>query len=204
MSESPNLGAGRFLVEQRIRPMINLYVVSTVDEAGNALEPVAFVRQKRLALREEIRFYSDEQETTEVCRLKARQVIEFGGSYDVTAPDGAPIGVLQKLAARSLLRSSWRIFGPDGTSLLFAAEERSATVAVLRRIWEFLPYVDVVPFAVPFHFNFLRDGEPVGTLDRKLALRDRYLLDGERLVRDGVDPRLLIAFGVALDALQAR
>ena len=46
--------------------MANLYRVS----AGAT--PVAFVRQKRMALKEDIRFFADENETRELFRLKAR------------------------------------------------------------------------------------------------------------------------------------
>ena len=199
------IAGARFLIEQKIRPIGTLYVVSTADADGNAQQPVAFVRQKRFALKEVVRFFADEAETTELFSLKARQVIEFGGAYDVTAADGAPLGVLQKLGRRSLLRSSWRILGADGDSELFSAQERSALVAILRRIWGFIPVAgEWIPFLIPFHFDFQRDGTRVGSLTRKVALRDRYLLDVEPLVADGVEPRLLIAFGVALDMLQGR
>jgi hypothetical protein len=37
------------------------------------------VRQKKLAIREDIRFYADEQETRELFRIKARTVFDIGG-----------------------------------------------------------------------------------------------------------------------------
>ena len=49
---------------------------------------VAFVRQKRMAIKEDIRFFRDENETEELFRIKARSVMEFGGRYDVTTPEG--------------------------------------------------------------------------------------------------------------------
>lgn len=199
------IAGGRFLIEQKIRPIGNLYVVSTVDAEGTPQQGVAYVRQKRFALKEVVRFFADEAETTEIFSLKARQVIEFGGAYDITGADGRPLGVLQKLGRKSLLRSSWRVLGPDGETELFSAQERSALVAILRRIWGFIPVVgEWIPFLIPFHFDFARGEEKVGSLVRKVALRDRYLLDAEPLVADGADPRLLIAFGVALDMLQGR
>jgi hypothetical protein len=40
--------------------------------------PVAYVRQKKLAIREDIRFYADEQETRELFRIKARSGVSAG------------------------------------------------------------------------------------------------------------------------------
>jgi hypothetical protein len=46
-----------FEVDQLIRPVANLYRITTRGT------PVAFVRQKRLAIKEDIRFFAREDET---------------------------------------------------------------------------------------------------------------------------------------------
>lgn len=72
MSELPATAAidsDAFVVEQLIRPMVNLYKVSA---AGT---PVAFARQKRMALKEDLRFFRDESESAELFRIKARRAI---------------------------------------------------------------------------------------------------------------------------------
>ena len=92
--------ADRFVIDQLIRPMVNLYRISA-DGA-----PVAFVRQKRMAIKEDIRFFAHEDETEELFRIKARSLMEFGGRYDVTTPAGERIGVLGKVFGKSLLRST--------------------------------------------------------------------------------------------------
>ena len=92
----------RYVIDQLIRPMANLYRVT----AGGS--PVAFVRQKRLAVKEDIRFFADENEQEELFRIKARSLMEFGGRYDITTPAGEKIGVLEKVFTRSLFRSTWR------------------------------------------------------------------------------------------------
>jgi hypothetical protein len=68
----------RFLVEQLIRPMINLYQVTPLAVGETpAGGPVAFVRQRRMAIKEDIRFYADEQESKELFdrRLDRRMAI---------------------------------------------------------------------------------------------------------------------------------
>jgi uncharacterized protein YxjI len=58
---------------------------------------------------------------------------------------------------------------------------------------------------LPFNF-VLRDGETdVGHYRRVLGkLRDRYVLELTPAAGDGIDRRLLVAFAIALDALQDR
>src|SRR5438552_8590815 len=98
----------RFLVDQLIRPIANLYRVTPLTEGGTeAGPPIAYVRQKKLAIKEEIRFYADEGETREVFRIKARSTFDTGGSrYDVTAADGAQTGVLHHAPGTSPLRTT--------------------------------------------------------------------------------------------------
>src|SRR5688572_27352597 len=124
--------------------MANLYRISA-DGA-----PVAFVRHKKLAIKEDIRFYADESQTDELFRIKARALMEFGGRYDVTTPAGEKVGVLGKVFGKSLLRSTWSILDA-GEHELAIAKERSVPIAVLRRVIDVVPYGDFVP--IPFHFT---------------------------------------------------
>ena len=184
-----------FEVDQLIRPVANLYRIS----AGG--RPVAFVRQKRLAIKEDIRFFADESQEQELFRIKARAVFEVGGRYDVTTPEGERIGVLEKVFGRSLLRSTWRIHGPDEVELAIA-EERSQAVALLRRVIDAVPYGELIP--ILFHFTIRRGDEQLGELTRAWGLRDRYTLDLSRDTARTVDRRLAVALAIALDAFQSR
>ena len=185
----------RFTIDQLIRPMVNLYRIS----AGAT--PIAFVRQKRMAIKEDIRFYADENQAGELWRIKARSLMEFGGRYDVTTPDGERIGVLGKVFGKSLLRSTWSIMDGEERELAIA-KERSVPVAILRRVIDAVPYGDFVP--IPFHFT-IDDGEThLGDLNRRFGVRDTYdlILDGDQEKR--IDRRLAVSLGIALDALQSR
>jgi hypothetical protein len=73
----------RFRNDQLVRPIVNLYRVAPLAAGEVPLPPVAFVRQKRMAFREELRFFADENETQELFCIKARRVIDVGGRYDV-------------------------------------------------------------------------------------------------------------------------
>ena len=190
-----------FFVDQLIKPIANLYRISTLGSDGGPGQPVAFVRQKKLSIREDIRFLADESETEELFRLKARQVFDVRGRYDVTTPEGERIGTLEKVFGISLLRSTWRVYGADEQQVALA-QEKSIHVALFRRLIDFVPYGELAP--VVFQFTILIDGREAGELRRPLGIRDRYTLtltgDPERRL----DRRVAVALAIALDALQSR
>jgi hypothetical protein len=191
-----------YFIDQLIRPVANLYRISTLDpEGASPGEPVAFVRQKKLAIKEDIRFFGDQDEREELFRLKARKVLEFRSRYDVVLPGGGHAGVLEKVFGASLLRSRWRILDAEEREV-GTAYERSMTVALLRRAIDFVPYGDLVP--VLFHFTITADGREVGELRRPIGVRDRYVLDLRGDTERRIDRRVAVALGIALDALQSR
>ena len=154
-----------------------------------------------MAIKEDIRFFADENEVRELWRIKARSLMEFGGRYDVTTPEGERIGVLGKVFGKSLLRSTWSIMDANEQELAIA-KERSVPIAILRRVIDAVPYGDFVP--IPFHFT-IDDGERhVGDLNRRFGIRDTYDLDVSGDVERKIDRRLAVSLGIALDALQSR
>ena len=191
-----------FFIDQLVRPVANLYRISTLGPDGASPgEALAFVRQRRLAIKEDIRFFADESEEDELFRLKARAIMELGGRYDVLLPDGVRAGVLEKVFGKSLLRSTWRVLDAEEQEVAWA-HERSFPVPLLRRAIDFVPYGELVP--IVFNFAIFADGREVGELRRPIGVRDRYILklggDGERRI----DRRVAVALAVALDALQSR
>jgi uncharacterized protein YxjI len=202
MSTDERFAHDSFFIDQLIRPVANLYRISTLglDKASPG-DPLAFVRQKKLALKEDIRFFADESEQQELFRIKARQMFELKARYDVTTPEGERIGVLEKVFGKSILRSTWKIHDANEQELAMA-EEKSMHVALFRRIIDAIPYGDFVP--VIFQFTIRMDGREVGEMRRPIGFRDRYTLtvggDHERRI----DRRLVVALGIALDALQSR
>jgi hypothetical protein len=191
-----------YFVDQLIRPIANLYRISTLGPDGASPgEPLAFVRQKKLAIKEDIRFFADEAEAEELFRIKARAVFDVRGRFDVTTPEGERIGLLEKVFGISLLRSTWRIYDANEQQVALA-QEKSMLIAILRRAIDFVPYGEFVP--ILFQFTITMDGREVGELRRPVGLRDRYILklggDPDRRI----DRRVAVALAIALDALQSR
>jgi hypothetical protein len=199
----------RYLVDQLVRPIVNLYRVSPLAAGEKpAGPPIAYVRQKKMKIKEEIRFFADEAEAQELFQIKARSWLDTGSSkYDVIDAQDGNIGLLEHVFGKSLFRSTWRISSPEGEEIAIA-RERSQPLAILRRVIDFVPEVGgLIP--IPYNFDLLAGGQVIGKMDRKFQLRDRYVLDlsndpGSDSSGRKLDRRLAIALAIGLDTLQNR
>ncbi|MGW6393477.1 hypothetical protein ACWFR1_23935 [Streptomyces sp. NPDC055103] len=190
----------RFLVRQKVTLMANRYLVHTMGPDGEEAELVAFAHQKRMALKEHVTFYTDESRRQVLFTFRARQVIDLGATYDVHGASGTRLGGFRKDFGASLLRGTWHL-NRDGETRETTGQERNRTVGVLRWAWEFLPFTELLPFVVPYHFDFSEAGRPVMSVEKRFGVRDRYVVD---IADAELDRRLAIAQAVTLDALQSR
>jgi uncharacterized protein YxjI len=205
MAVDPN-DHDRFLLRQRIRPVVNQYEFFLPDGAGAAGPEICFVEQKRFKFKEDIRFYADDSKAQEILRIKARQRFDPRARYDVTDPGGLKVGEIQKVFGASLLRSTYALFDASGQETA-RAREKNLAVALFRRLVGFVPYVgglaDWLP--IPYHFEFRRGDEVLGTHSRQaFKFRDTYTIDMAGDPQRTIDRRLILAIAVGMDALQAR
>ncbi len=196
-------GSDRFLVQQVFKPIGNEYRIS-IPAPGSTEEgrPLVFVKQKKLKIKEDIRFRVSPDDERHLFMIKAKTMFEFRGRHDVLDEHDQPIGLLEKDFKKSLLRSHRHVRDAAGTEL-FEGYEANLPIAIVRRVAGFLPdYLSVLTW-LPFNFVLERDGEQIATYKRVLGkLRDRYVLELEPGFE--ADRRLLLAFAVGLDALQDR
>lgn len=192
-------GHERFTMRQKTTLMVNQYVVTAARPDGSEGEVVAYAERKPMSLKEAVTIYTDESKARVLCVFEAGQVLDVGAVYAVRDGAGEPIGSFREKPVASMLRSTWVLEQP-GTAEL-TGRERNAVVAVLRRVWDFLPFTDFVPFLWPYHFDFTEGDKRLMAVDKKFGPRDRYVLD---IADPAADRRLAIAQTVALDALQSR
>jgi hypothetical protein len=180
--------------------MVNRYEIRAANPDGTEGALMAFAEQKRMKLKEEINFFTDETKTRRVFSFKARQRLDVHAEHDVFDEAGRPLGYFSKQFGASLLRSTWNLSAPGIEAV---GRERSQFIAILRRIWDLIPYIGDIWVPFVFHFDFVDSatGQPVLTSERIWAVRDRYdvTVHDQRL-----DFRVAAAMAVALDALQSR
>ena len=189
-----------FSMKQRITMMANKYELIVANPDGSDGPMLAFAQQKRMAFKEHVTFYTDDTKSQPVFSFRARKTIDLGSAYDVFDASGQQIGWFKKEFGKSLLRSSWQL---SGAGVEAVGTERNPTIAIVRRVWEFVPFIGEIPLPFIFHFDFTDrgTGQPVLSVERKISVRDRYhvTVQDQRL-----DFRVAAAMTVALDALQSR
>ena len=197
-------GADRLLIQQVFKPIANEYRISVPtpgsDEEGR---PLLYVKQKKMKIKEDIRFRLSPDDDAHLFMIKSKSVFEFRGRHEVLDAEGQVIGMLEKDFTRSLLRSHWHVRDTAGNDLL-EAHEASWIVALVRRIADIgVDWLSLLAW-LPFNFVLRRGDQQVGSYKRVLGkFRDRYLLELGPEVGD-IDRRLIVAFAVGLDALQDR
>jgi uncharacterized protein YxjI len=199
-------GQDRFLIQQVFKPIANQYQISLPAPGSTEEgEQVLYVKQKRMKIKEDIRFRVPGEENEHVFMIKSKTVFEFAGKHEVLDSEGTKIGQLGKNFKKSIIRSFWEIQDAND-NVIFRARESSLFLALLRRLAGQLPGVFSLLSYVPFNFTlFIEDPEEeAGTYQRVIGkLRDRYVLELGEPLKD-VDRRLVVALSVALDALQDR
>lgn len=196
----PPMVVPRFFIKQRVTVMVNRYEIVAANPDGTEAHLLAFAEQKRMKLREEVTFFADESRSRAVFSFKARQRLDVHAEHDVFDEYGTVLGSFSKQFGASLLRSTWNLSAPG---LQAVGRERRPVIAVLRRIWDFIPYIGDVWVPFVFHFDFVdtASGATVLVSERQKAIRDRY----EVTVPDPrLDFRVAASMAVALDALQSR
>ena len=104
------------------------------DLAGNV---VAYSKQKRFKLKEDIILYSDESCTEALVQIKARSIMDLATTYDITdAQTGASLGTAKRSFMKSILKDSWTINDPAGNPYAQFIED---SIAILRRFIPLIP-----------------------------------------------------------------
>src|SRR5919109_4920732 len=153
----------RFLIQQVFKPIANEYRISIPAEGSTEEgEPLLYVRQMKLKIKEDIRFRLSPDDGDHVFMIKSKTVFEFRGRHEVLDADGSVIGLLEKDFGRSLLRSHWHVRDAAGAEL-FEGHEASWAISLLRRVAGFLPEWLSLLAWLPFNFTLRREGHEVGT-----------------------------------------
>lgn len=202
----------RFVVVQKLRPMVNRYEVRTAADfnakpAAGGL--IALVQQKRMALKSKVTFYADEARTQPILELQGKNALDFGGGYPLHDHEtGQSLGLLKKrIGASMFVSSTWDVTDLAG-HLVATVTESNAALALLRRyvggLVDMLPYAFTISAGTGAGAYGVAPGTPLGTYTRRWGIRDTYDLDLAGDPARIIDRRLAVALTIALDAFEGR
>src|SRR5437879_5291688 len=139
--------------------------IKVADATG---QTVLYVRQKALALREDVRIFADEQQQQQLYQLNADRIIDWSANYRVRTMDGQDLGNIRRKGMRSLWNATYEVADLNGLGLEVIHEENPWIKVVDELVGE-LP---VVGMLLPMFVN------PACLVDR----------DGQTLLRMKKEP----------------
>lgn len=137
--------------------------VRVTDASGNL---VLYVKQKALALKEDIKIFSDEAQSNQLYQMKANKIIDFSAQYNITRPDGSSLGAVKRKGMRSIWKATYNIVDAGGGEVGLIHEE-NPWLKVLDGLVSDIPFVGM--FINPAYLVDLR-GQTVLYLKKQPAM----------------------------------
>jgi uncharacterized protein YxjI len=149
-----------------------------------------------LSQKRHVTFYRDATKTERLLAIQQDQKFTFLiQTFTIQDAQGGVLGIARKNWLSDILRKKWRVQSLDGQPLFEARED--LVHAILSRVVAKL-------FPMDFHFHAAGSPEELGSFNRKLTIRDRYVLDLAPDRNRLIDRRLGLALGVLLDTGERR
>ena len=163
------------------------------DQLGNAL---AFLRKKVFTWKDEIRVFTDETQTLELLRIKARKIIDWGTAFDVTdSINHQKVGALKRQGWKSVVRKEWIILDALDQEIGRIRED-SALLAFVRRF---------ITALLPQTYTFELAGQHAGTAAQNWNLFvPKMYVDFTADPGKRLDRRLAVSAVVLLMAVEGR
>jgi hypothetical protein len=180
-----------FIARQKIFSLAPCFYVQ--DQAGNAL---AFLRKKVFTWKDEVRVFTDETQSLELLRIKARKIIDWGTAFDVTdSINNQKVGVLKRHGWKSVVRKEWTIMDNLDQEVGRIREDSLALALVRRFITALLPQT----------YTFELAGQQMGIAEQNWNIfLPKMFVDFTADPGKRLDRRLAVAAVVLLMAVEGR
>ena len=114
--------------------------VKITDPSG---QTVLYVKQKALALKEAVKVFADETQQRELYNMRANRILDFSAQYNITRPDGGPVGTVRRKGMRSLWKATYNIVDAIGAEVGLIHEE-NPWIRVLDGLVNDIPFVGML------------------------------------------------------------
>ena len=202
---SPEFERNKFFINQKRLSFKEKYYV--YDEQGNELcyveRPFGFFGRRNIGI------FRDDSKREALLFINQDHYWEiFQRNYTVTDADHQTLARLSRNNIASLFLRGWKIMSPNG-SYIAKAREDSVVLAIIRRVVDLIPYVDLVGGLIKTDFHLLAvdsfgNDQKIGSFNRRFSIADKYVLDLSEDREQKLDRRVGVAVGVLLDMAEKR
>lgn len=157
---------------------------------------VLYGDMKAFKLREDITVHPDEAKSSELIRIKARNIIDFSSAYDVyDSASGQKIGVLKRRGLKSMLKDEWIIMDAMDNEIGLIQEDQWILALIRRFLTNLVPQSFHGTCGTSDVFKFNQHFNP---------FVQKITLDFSSDVTGKLDRRMGIAAAVVLSAIEGR
>jgi uncharacterized protein YxjI len=163
--------------------------IKVTDASG---QTVLYVRQKALALREDVRIFADEQQQQQLFQLNADRVLDWSANYRVRNAAGQDLGKVRRKGMRSLWNATYEVTEP-GDQVAAVIHEENAWIKVLDELVGELPVVGMIlPMFINPAYVVERDGQVLLRMKKEAAfLEGKFTIEKRGEFSDGEESLLL-------------
>ncbi|MFK0289806.1 hypothetical protein ACIQU6_04835 [Streptomyces sp. NPDC090442] len=175
------------------------YRISADDGNGRPGKSLGYA-EKQLKVSDVLDIYRDEQRSEKLVTVResSNGWLAALTGYEAFDHEGRLLGSFGVLPKKSVGRTTWE-FEQRGLGT-FTGTERSVATARARRLLTLFDTVGEIAGAlVKYHFDFVRDGEVVFSIDKPKVFDDWYRLT---VHEEAADRQLLFALAVTMEARQ--
>ncbi len=152
---------------------------------------ILYVRQKALALKEDVKVFADEKQTQQLFQVKADRIIDFSARYTITTVDGQPFGGLKRQGAKSLWKATYEIHDPGGNQIGLIQEEEP-WLKVADAILSEIPIVGFLTIWINPAYKVSLRGQEVLYLKKQPSLVERKFRIEQRGPMSDTEEALLL------------
>jgi hypothetical protein len=141
----------------------------TVTDASG--EVILFVKQKAFKLRESITVFTNAAQTTPICTIQTRKIIDFSAQYFFANMSGEALGSVKRAGARSLWKADYTTLDNDSNPVMKINEE-NGWIKVLDTVLKEVPVLGIFGgfFFNPSYLVTRPDGTPIARIKKEKAL----------------------------------
>lgn len=164
--------------------------IKVTDALG---QTVLYVRQKALALREDVRIFADEQQQQQLYQLNADRILDWSANYRVRTVEGLDLGNIRRRGMRSLWNATYEVVDPNGVTTAVIHEE-NAWVKVLDGLVGEIPIAGMIlPMFINPAYLVDRDGQTLLRMQKEPAFLEGKFTIQKRADFPDRDESLLLA-----------
>lgn len=169
--------------------------VKVTDPTGQV---VLYVKQKALALREDVKIFADEGQTQQLYQIKANRIIDFSARYEITRASGLPLGAIKRQGMRSIFKATYQVFDSVGNEVGLIHEE-NPWLRLLDALLSEIPFAGML--VNPAYLVDYRGAE-VMYFKKQPSLMERQFLLENRAALSEAEEGLLLASVIMMMMLE--